>query len=180
MLHLTTLISLIAASVTCLALEPCQAGHPSRACKIPTYSNATIYAVNGTGQASYARTLELPDNTLLATWNQFGGPGGSMPIYRSRTNGLSWSPLGTVRSDVPGRTLVQPHLLYLNEHIGSYKEGTVLLSVNAWDNSSTNIEVYSSADLGTTWKFASRVAIGGRANTTNGATPVWEPFLLVQ
>jgi hypothetical protein len=30
-----------------------------------------------------------------------------------------------------------------------------------------------------TWELVSQVATGGPANTTNGATPIWEPFLLM-
>lgn len=30
-----------------------------------------------------------------------------------------------------------------------------------------------------TWEYVSHVTSGGRANTTNGATPIWEPFLLM-
>src|ERR1700742_1324814 len=30
-----------------------------------------------------------------------------------------------------------------------------------------------------TWEYVSHVASGGKANTTNGANPIWEPFLLM-
>jgi hypothetical protein len=44
---------------------------------------------------------------------------------------------------------------------------------------STNIQLYASTDAGLTWEFLSKVAQGGPPDTTNGATPVWEPFLLL-
>ena len=73
---------------------------------------------------------------------------------------------------------MHPHLLYLEERFGKEEGGVLLLAVNAVDNRSTNMEVYASYDEGQNFEFVSRVAEGGRANTTNGATPVWEPFLM--
>ncbi|ORY04667.1 hypothetical protein BCR34DRAFT_491366 [Clohesyomyces aquaticus] len=152
---------------------------------VDVFTNVTIYtSPNNTGATSYARTEELPDGSWIATWNSFGDRSNSsilssLPVYRSTDEGHTWGPWGKVGSGIPGRRLVQPHLLVLTEDMGEYEEGTVLLAVNAADNNSTNIEIYASEDLGENWKFATRVAVGGRGNTTNGATPVWEPFLLL-
>lgn len=146
---------------------------------IEPFTNATVYEPSSNGSSvSYARTEEIPGNGLLAAWNDFGAPNSSMLIYRSNDDGRTWKPWGTCKSDKPGRRLVQPHLLYLDEPFGEEEGGVVLLSVNAADNSSTNIEVYASWNEGKDFEFVSRVATGGRANTTNGATPVWEPFLM--
>ena len=73
-----------------------------------------------------------------------------------------------------------PVIYALPEAIGAYPAGTVLVSVNAWNNNSTNIQIYASLNGGLAWEYVSTVAVGGRANTTNGATPVWEPFLLAK
>ncbi|KAF2258222.1 hypothetical protein CC78DRAFT_563126 [Lojkania enalia] len=127
---------------------------------------------------SYARTESLPDGSLLATWQDFSTTD-MISIYRSLDNGFSWFTWYNVTSDKPGRRVVQPHLLYVNETFGDYQGGALLLAVNAMDNSSTNIEIYASRNLGETFDFVSHVASGGRANTTNGATPVWEPFLML-
>lgn len=62
--------------------------------------------------------------------------------------------------------------------IGDYPKGTVLASGNSWGNTSTNIDLYASPDKGKTWEFVSNVARGGPPNTTNGADPIWEPFIL--
>lgn len=148
---------------------------------INTFTNATVYQPsNNRSSVSYARSETLPENALLATWNDFGSASSSMPIYRSEDNGQTWRPWGSCNSEIPGRRLVQPHMLYLNDPFGEEEGGVLLLAVNAVDNMSTNIEVYASWDQGQSFNFVSRVAEGGRANTTNGATPVWEPFLLKQ
>ncbi|KAF2200590.1 hypothetical protein GQ43DRAFT_441428 [Delitschia confertaspora ATCC 74209] len=146
---------------------------PTAPLAIDTFANITIYNPNDGTRPWYARTETLANGTILATWSS------ASAVYRSNNNAFSWYPVGTIESNVEGRSLVQPHLLLLNETIGDYDAGTVLLAVNAWDNSSTNIELYGSQDSGETWEFLSTVATGGAANTTNGATPVWEPFLMV-
>ncbi|KAH8833926.1 hypothetical protein DL96DRAFT_1810302 [Flagelloscypha sp. PMI_526] len=46
------------------------------------------------------------------------------------------------------------------------------------DLSKTQIDVYASTDHGYSWKFVSHVAAGGKADPTNGQTPVWEPFFM--
>jgi len=150
---------------------------------IPIFANATIFnPISSRTSASYARTETLPGNVLLATWNDFGGSStnSTLPVYRSLDSGRTWAPWGAVKSNTPGRRLVQPHLLYLEDDFGEEEGGVLLLSCNAADNRSTNIEVYASYDEGRSFEFASLVATGGRGNTTNGATPIWEPYLLRQ
>ena len=164
----------ILGAVNALATIPSAAG-------IDTFTNATVYQpLNNRSSVSYSRTETLPGNVLLAAWNDFGSSNGTMAVYQSKDNGQTWHPWGSCKSENPGRRLAQPHMLYLDEPFGDVERGVLLLSVNAVDNRSTNIEVYASRDQGRSFKFVSRVAEGGRANTTNGATPVWEPFLLRQ
>ncbi|KAG8625914.1 hypothetical protein KVT40_006315 [Elsinoe batatas] len=62
--------------------------------------------------------------------------------------------------------------------MGGYPAGTILGSGNSWSNNGTRIDLYASRDRARTWEFVSHIASGGRPNTTNGATPVWEPYLL--
>jgi hypothetical protein len=64
------------------------------------------------------------------------------------------------------------------DDIGGFPKGTVLGSGNSWSNTSTIIDLYASSDKGRHWKFVSNIAKGGRPNTTNGADPIWEPFIL--
>ena len=79
---------------------------------------------------------------------------------------------------------MQPHLLVLNETVGDWEKGTVVLAVNAVDKTSSNIEVYVSSDSGESWEHAGVVASGAAPNTTDGsgisATGVSAPFLLVK
>jgi hypothetical protein len=180
-LLLLEISSILKDQIMFLPLLAVLAGACVRADPIDTFANVTVYDP-GTASAdvSYARTLNLPNNTILATWSDFGQANGTIPIYRSTNNGFSWYSLGIATSDDPGRRLVQPHMIYVNETFGEYDTGAVLLAVNAVDSKSTNIEIYVSGDNGETFEFVSRVASGGPANTTNGATPVWEPFLLHQ
>jgi hypothetical protein len=142
-----------------------------------TYTNVTIYNTVEGRQPSYARTEQLPNGDLLATWVSFAN---YSLIYKSEDNGKTWHPHGRVNPHVANRTMVHPALLYLSERTGNYPKGTIVFSVNAWESNSTNIEIYASRDGGKTFEYISLVASGGKADTTNGATPVWEPFLLAK
>ena len=150
-----------------------------------TYTNVTVIApgFNNTRQPSYPRTEQLPNGDLLAIWDTFSldnATGSTLPIYKSKDNGQTWSSFSTVKSSRSDLQMHHPVIYALPEAVGAYPAGTVLVSVNAWNNNSTNIQIYASLNSGLTWEYVSTVAVGGRANTTNGATPVWEPFLLAK
>lgn len=147
---------------------------------IDTFTNVTVYDPGTTAQVSYARTVDLANNTVLAVWNDYEQPNDAISIYRSTDSGYSWRSFGNVTSDEPGRKLLQPYLIYLDPEFGEDYGGTVVLAVNAVDDRSTNIELYASWDDGQTFQFESRVASGGPVDATDGATPVSEPFLLQQ
>ncbi|KAL2866217.1 BNR/Asp-box repeat domain protein [Aspergillus lucknowensis] len=138
---------------------------------------------------SYARTVllehgrrHLEDPVLLSTWSFWPPEGPYLPIYRSINGGRSWSDYSRVyftHRNYTGGNIWQPFLYELPQRVGEYPQGTILASGNAIpeDASSTNIELYASLDRGFSWEFVSVVATGGPPNTTNGATPVWEPFI---
>jgi hypothetical protein len=136
------------------------------------------------GRTSYARAVRLTagqpagkSQTILATYQGGGGPG--FPIYRSDDDGRTWTKWSSVPSSASGLYL-QPFLYELPRAFAGFAKGTLLFACNALGNfSSTNIQLYASTDAGLTWQFLSTVAQGGPPNTTNGATPVWEPFLLL-
>ncbi|KAG5951614.1 hypothetical protein E4U53_002690 [Claviceps sorghi] len=137
-----------------------------------------------TPRTLYGRTVQLPDGTLLATWEAYSPepPVVDFPIYRSTDKGATWAPFSKVTDQVNGWGLrYQPFLYVLPQAIGQLPKGTVLLAGNSIpkDLSRTKIDLYASKDGGKTWSFVSSIASGGKALPNNGETPVWEPFLMV-
>jgi hypothetical protein len=135
------------------------------------------------GRTSYARAVRLStappgkSQTILATY-QGGGPG--FPLYRSEDDGRTWAKQSSVPVPASG-VYLQPFLYELPRAFAGLPKGALLFACN-WlgtNFGSTNIQLYASTDSGLTWQFLSTVAQGGPANTTNGATPVWEPALLL-
>ncbi|KAL1875333.1 hypothetical protein VTK73DRAFT_10117 [Phialemonium thermophilum] len=132
----------------------------------------------------YARTVELRDGTLLATWENYSPepPPVYFPIFQSRDSGRTWTEIAHITDQVNGWGLrYQPFLYELPRDFAGYPAGTVLAAGNSipTDLSKTQIDVYASKDKGYTWSFVSHVAAGGVAEPNNGETPVWEPFLLL-
>jgi hypothetical protein len=134
-------------------------------------------SVNG----SYARAVRLTSGpagksqTMLATYQAFGSSG--FPLFRSDDDGRTWRSYS--RIPVSGVAL-QPCLYELPRAFAGLPKGALLFACNNFGNfSSTAIQLYVSTDRGITWTFRSTVATGGAPSTTNGATPVWEPFLLL-
>jgi hypothetical protein len=133
------------------------------------------------GRTSYARAVRLStarrgrSRTLLATFQGGGGPG--FPLYRSDDDGRTWQK----QSSVPTTGVsLQPFLYELPRAFAGLPKGALLFACNSLGTfTSTTIQLYASTDGGLTWQFLSTVAQGGPPDTTNGATPVWEPFLLL-
>ncbi|KAL2266668.1 hypothetical protein VTJ83DRAFT_6020 [Remersonia thermophila] len=153
----------------------------------PFFVNHPIYTPPQGVRIMYPRVSELRDGTLLVAANVFGGdffvgPDGNIPafpVFESKDGGVTWKWISNITDQVNGWGMnAQPALLELRRPIGGYKPGTVLASGNSWSASGTRIELYASKDKGRSWEYVSRVTEGGRPNTTNGADPVWEPFLL--
>lgn len=113
--------------------------------------------------------------TLLATYQGSGEP--VFPLYRSDDNGRTWSEFG----HIPLITdfALQPFLYELPRAFAGLPKGALLFSCNGLADPGTNIQIYASTDSGRSWEFLSTVAQGGPPSTTNGDTPVWEPFLLL-
>ncbi|KAJ4349677.1 uncharacterized protein N0V89_008294 [Didymosphaeria variabile] len=140
---------------------------------IDVFANVTLYQPDDSTQVTVPRTQSLPNNTVLAAWND-PSSNGSIAIYRSINSGYSWYSFGTATSD-SGKKLLQPHLLYIN---GTYAEdtGTTLLAVNAVDDYTTTIELYTSGDQGESWELASEIANGGPLS--NASVAVTNPYLV--
>ncbi|KAI1853937.1 hypothetical protein JX265_012622 [Neoarthrinium moseri] len=128
------------------------------------FTNNTIYQTTGNESITYPRYVELRDGTILATASLTGHSPGYFPIFENQVNGWGMS--------------AQPALAELTKPIGDYKAGTILGTGNSWSDNGTKIDLYASSDRARTWEFVSHIAEGGRPNTTNGANPIWEPYLL--
>ena len=79
----------------------------------------------------YARTLQLPDESLLLTWEDYD-PDVALaywPIYKSTDGGVSFKPLSRVQDQVNGwGAWYQPFLYTLPQSMGGYPAGTILLA----------------------------------------------------
>ncbi|KAJ5731539.1 uncharacterized protein N7483_006047 [Penicillium malachiteum] len=172
-----TLLAL-AAQVTAKAIP--KSSSPQSLDEITIFTPPSDYNIPRT---LYARSAQLPNGDLLATWENYSPepPLVYFPIYRSTDYGKTWNAYSNVTDQVNGWGLrYQPFLYYLPEKIGDYPEGTLLLAGNSIpeDLSSTQIDLYASFDQGLKWEFVSHIAAGGEAEPDNGLTPVWEPFLM--
>ncbi|KAJ9615778.1 hypothetical protein H2200_001855 [Cladophialophora chaetospira] len=161
----------------------------------PDFDNVTIYMTPADWprrSTSYAREVLLnqnceTDNVLLSTWTLTPPSGRYYPVFASHDLGQSWAQISQIEfGPETGKVyssgrLAQPYLFELPIDMGDYPAGTVLFTGMGQpsDQSSTDIYVYASRDKGYSWEFVSHVASGGPANTTNGNTPIWEPFLIM-
>jgi len=143
------------------------------------FVNNTIYQPVGNETVTYPRYVELTDGTLIATTSIFGRDPASFPIFESKDGGATWKYISNLTDEVNGWGMsVQPALVELTEPLGGFDTGTILASGNSASDNGTRIELYASTDRARTWKFVSHIAMGGKPNTTNGADPIWEPYLL--
>jgi len=143
------------------------------------FVNNTIFETTGNQSVTYPRYVELHDGTIVATTSFSGPKPAYFPIFSSRDGGATWTYVSNFTDQVNGWGMTaQPALAELTEPLGGYPAGTILGAGNSWSNNGTRIDLYASRDRARTWEFVSHVAMGGRPNTTNGATPIWEPFIL--
>jgi hypothetical protein len=143
------------------------------------FTNNTIYQTTGNESITYPRFAELRDGSIIATASLRGHTPGYFPVFESKDGGASWKYISNLTDQVNGWGMsAQPALMELTRNMGGYKAGTILGTGNSWSNNGTRIDLYASTDRARTWKFVSHIAEGGRPNTTNGATPIWEPYLL--
>ncbi|RYP28379.1 hypothetical protein DL767_007251 [Monosporascus sp. MG133] len=144
------------------------------------FVNNTIYQPSGSESITYPRYTELRDGTILATASLFGHNPAYFPVFESKDGGASWKWVSDIKDTENGWGFpAQPAITELTEPLGGFGTGTILASGNSWSNNGTRIDLYASTDHARSWQFVSHITEGGRPNTTNGATPVWEPYLLV-
>ncbi|KAK5169359.1 uncharacterized protein LTR77_005334 [Saxophila tyrrhenica] len=157
----------------------------------PYLNGTTIHQPRrGVEELTYPRYVELLDGTILVTASHgtFGQPSSQaaavaaayFPVFASSDGGASWDWISNITDQVNGWGMgAQPALMELTEPIGEYAEGTILAAGNSWSENGTHIDVYASMDKGSSWEFVSNVAKGNAPNTTNGAHPIWEPYLML-
>lgn len=143
------------------------------------FDNNVIYQPEDGKSALYPRFVELQDGTLLVTSSLSGYSTLFFPVFESKDGGANWSWISNITDQVNGWGFsAQPALTELTEPLGGYPAGTILATGNSWLENGTRFNIYASTDGAKTWEFISLAAEGGRPNTTNGADPVWEPYLL--
>jgi hypothetical protein len=151
-----------------------------------TFYNVTVFVPpsNYTDpEVLYARTVELEEGVLLATWENYSPepPPVYFPIFQSVDGGETWKEISKVTDQVNGWGLrYQPFLYEMPVSVGKYSAGTILCAGNSIPTnlSHTRIDVYASFDKGYSWEFVSHVASGGAAEPDNGVPAIWEPFIL--
>ncbi|MGW2525344.1 RICIN domain-containing protein, partial [Streptomyces sp. NPDC001617] len=135
----------------------------------------------------YPRAIRLEhsgsaNGTVLATFEQYTSGTPVFPIYRSTDNGNSWTHISDVADTQNGWGMRwEPQLFELPTAMGNFPAGTLLIAGDSVpsDRSATKIDMYASTDHGVSWTFVSNIATGGQATASNGFTPVWEPFFLM-
>jgi hypothetical protein len=182
-MRLTNIFTVLAAWAVAVSAAPFSSSLKKR---FSTFSNVNVFTPPSnyrTPKVLYVRTVLLSNGYLLATWESYSPepPPVYWPIYRSTNSGETWTQISEVadqRDDWGNR--YQPFLYVLPQAIGSFPAGTIITAGNSIPSnlSETLIVIYASQDGGYTWSYVSSVATGGTANTTDGNTPVWEPFLL--
>ncbi|KAI7107259.1 hypothetical protein KC340_g10490 [Hortaea werneckii] len=133
----------------------------------------------------YARSLQLPDDSLLLSWEDYTPDLEltSWPIQRSTDGGATFLPLSRVEDTAHGvGNWYQPFLYSLPEDFRGYAAGTILISgaTTPRNLSEAWITLYASTDQGVTWEYVSDIVYGlGPETITNGDKAVWEPYLMM-
>ncbi|MGW5431588.1 RICIN domain-containing protein [Streptomyces sp. NPDC004059] len=180
---ITLLLALLAAAVA-LVLPAAGPAHAISRASQTMYTPPSNAPSPG---SLYPRALRLQysgssNGTLLATFEQYSSGTPVFPIYRSTDNGNSWTQISSITDTHNGFGMrYQPFLYELPTAVGNFPAGTILAAGNSipGDLSSTELDLYASTDHGASWSYVSTIATGGKADPTNGQTPVWEPFLMV-
>ncbi|KAF9050342.1 hypothetical protein BJ165DRAFT_1342586 [Panaeolus papilionaceus] len=187
------LVALLFVLPFALAVPPVPASHspPSSPSELstPDFTNVTVFSPPARWsdkKTEYARTTVIRhdcSNTILLSFAERPPGVASLPVFQSKDAGKTWTDLSRISfktGNYDGGQILQPFLYELPEKVGKFPAGTILASGNGIpaDGASTNIELHASFDKGKTWEFVSLVVSGTAPNTTNGATPVWEPFIM--
>lgn len=135
-------------------------GSLTRADSFPTFNNEIIfqsppdYTVPGT---RHAKTLELADGSLLATWENYSPepPLVYFPIYKSIDGALTWHEISRVTYQVNNWGLRYQLFLYLlPEPIADLPANSILLAGNSVPTKLANTQIDMTSTLGFKALFA--------------------------
>ncbi|OIW30416.1 neuraminidase [Coniochaeta ligniaria NRRL 30616] len=152
------------------------------------FTNNTVFyppADYTSWKTTYGRSLQLPDDSLLVTWENYPPepPPADFPVFKSVDGGVTWVNYSVATDQVNNWGLrYQPHLYLLPQNFGGYAAGTILLAGASVpdDLSKAWLDLYASTDGGYSWEFVSHMVYGpGPELASNGDAAVWEPFLLM-
>ncbi|KAJ5176578.1 uncharacterized protein N7482_002455 [Penicillium canariense] len=184
-----TLLSALAVSALCRATPAIEQRATPAAYSTFTH-NPVYYPLSQAPlwRVAYSRAIQVQDGSLLLTWEDY--PYGenstnldTFKILRSVDGGVSWSNLSQV-ADTQNKwgMRFQPDMYILKNPIGQYPAGTLVIAGVSTPLSLSGgvyIDLYTSSDMGKSWKFASHVAYGaGPETVATGDKAIWEPFFL--
>lgn len=142
---------------------------------------------------TYARMVTLKHNgsengTMLCVFDQqieVDGQG-VWPVYKSTDKGETWQHVTDIRDNTYGTThKMNPCIYELPQDVGDLKEGTILVAglLIPDDWSQSQITIFQSTDVGSTFSILGVVDVGGPieydATPTATTTTVWEPYLYI-
>ncbi len=137
---------------------------------------AVVYSPDDPAQfAGYPRVIRLAhsgraNGTLVASFGIYADGHDSVLVYRSTTDGASWTPLSTVAETAYGGRTCCATIYETPRALGATPAGTLLLgtSEGAAGTIGHELKVFRSDDGGRTWKYLSSCA--------RGAGGLWEPY----
>ncbi len=132
--------------------------------------------------AYYPTTVRLrhageESGAVLTATVSFGPGGGSVPLYESTDDGVTFTEVGRITDDGFSDGLCCGSLLELPSPVGDLPAGTLLWTGSAGADQETDrrmrLPVFQSQDRGRTWTYLSTCA------TATGTGGMWEPELAV-
>ncbi|OBT80137.1 hypothetical protein VF21_00593 [Pseudogymnoascus sp. 05NY08] len=187
-MHYTQLVSGLFLLPSILSTSACVTPNPTPSAFTDFNDNILFFPATTAVQwkTLYARSLQLPDESLLMTWENYPAepPLVTHPIYKSVDGGATWSNFSAITDKVNGWGMrFQPFLYTLPQAFGGYAAGTLLAAGVSTPFSLTGgvyIDLYVSQDNAQTWNFVSHIAFGnGPEDITSGHAAIWEPFLMM-
>ena len=126
-----------------------------------------------TGDAPYFRLIRLAhgtNNGTLVASESLVGNGITANIWQSTNNGSSWTQVTTVPVPSGSTELGGAELFEMPQTVGSLAAGTLLYAATYQVGSLRKIEIYESANAGSTWTNLGTPVVGGSNGSGQQAT----------